>query len=83
MENNFRYKKIKVPIIIYRTLMTESQEIQIKIAQETMNYVEDSTYLGQVKSFQNSNNKEVKRRISTAWKKNSGILSLILTETEN
>ena len=83
MENNFRYKKIKVPIIIYRTLMTESQEIQIKIAQKTMNYVEDSTYLGQVKSFQNSNNKEVKRRISTAWKKNSGILSLILTETEN
>jgi hypothetical protein len=49
--------------------MTNSKEIPIKIGQETISYEEDYIYLGQVITFHNNSNKEIKRQISIAWKR--------------
>ena len=50
-------------------IITNGVEAQISIGQELISYVEDYVYLGQVISFRNSSSKEVKRRITIAWRK--------------
>lgn len=55
------YSKTKV--------MTNSTQEIITINNNTLTYVDDYVYLGQVISFNDSSNKEILRRISLGWKK--------------
>ena len=60
-------------------LMTNSRETNITINGNHLEYVHEYTYLGQILSFNNSNKKEVSRRIAAAWSK-FWSLKFILTD---
>ena len=48
--------------------MTNREETRIQVEAETLQYVQEYVYLGQNVSFLDNSNKEIKRRISIAWK---------------
>ncbi|KAJ4440667.1 hypothetical protein ANN_08814 [Periplaneta americana] len=50
-------------------LMSNASEDPIHLNGQPLEYVEDYTYLGQNLSFSSNSEKEIKRRISMAWKK--------------
>ncbi|KAJ4437195.1 hypothetical protein ANN_17330 [Periplaneta americana] len=60
-------------------LMTNTSEDRIHLNGQPLEYVEDYTYLGQNLSFSSNSEKEIKRRISMAWKK-FWSLKFILTD---
>lgn len=62
--------------------MTNREENQIRIGTETISYVQEYVYLGQTVSFQESNKKEIKRRISLAWRKFWSLSFILLDKSQ-
>ena len=65
--------------------MTNKDETPIQVGTETLKYVDEYVYLGQSVSFQENNEKEIKTRISLAWRKfwSLGFILLDKSQTLN
>lgn len=64
-------------------LMTNRQEIPISIDGTTLPYATEYTYLGQLISFKDKTGKEIRRRISLAWKSFWSLQFILLDKTIN
>ncbi|KAJ8715585.1 hypothetical protein PYW07_010067 [Mythimna separata] len=49
-------------------VMTNSTKRRVKVDGQVLQYVDEYTYLGQIVSFKNRQDREIKRRIQNAWK---------------
>ena len=59
-------------------VMANSAEMEIKLNGETLEFVPECTYLGQLISFRNNTGKYIKNRISVAWNMFKSLLFILV-----
>lgn len=72
MINTLNRESLKVGLSMNKEktkLLTNSEPVTIKIDNQTLEYVEEYNYLGQIISHKDQTNKEINKRIANGWRK--------------
>ena len=64
-------------------VMTNTQEITIQVDGTDLQYISEYVYLGQLVAFKQNMDKEIKRRIASAWKAFWGLKFILLDKAIN